>query len=381
MWVIYYLVIPAGFVYAVGLIDVCSFISQNERNAELERKTRFSKEEYATLEFNPSTYAGYLDSLADLRRKQLAKNKIPDMNLYFRDLKQSEMFLACYHDSLNQSGPIGRTILEYVQSKKQEIVDISQSRSMAFSSDKRDRAAIEDIQKYRAVWFPKDIESEKNTKRLPWYFFIPIIVGWFVTFYLRGLFFAALLFLFWRKRLKQKTRVRLGIVSFISSVAIWPYVLFSDIKNRFSEFVSRTEVVSRRNAMLSLFSKQEQKLIEKSKEMTRAEFARYLDSIGMFRRHSLWLSFVVVVIISITPKTVLASTHVMNAKTIAFEKVFHVLDWDIGDTPCLHSEPEDVHVVILREIKKVFHIEIIAKLYKGYLRDIGGIPRFKVNFS
>lgn len=253
-WVIRCLIVPAGFMYAVGTIDFLKFVRCMNQQSALEAKNRFTKEELATLEITPLNYESYLDSIMELRQQQIARDHINDKNLYFHDLKQFDMFLAIYQDSLDQDlQGSGRGKLWVFNSKKQEIIDLSLRVSTSTLPEEMQKKHWKDIDKYRAIYFPTKVKQQKDTDSMTWTAVGTWFFNWFTNLYLRGMLFAGILFLFWRKRLKRKTETRLGVMSFISSLVIWPVIIGMDIKNRFSEFMSMTDIVSRRNAMLSLF--------------------------------------------------------------------------------------------------------------------------------
>ncbi len=296
------IVIPFGLMWATGLPGFIRSINLSSNDPYPHgAEGLFTHAELATLELTPENFWAHTDSLKK-NREEIAKHNKYTPFVYFRDLKQLDMFKAKFYHQLDTTMQ-GRNILISIQTEvTNKLFDISWRQKKSGLTD-----ATVDIDKARSYWFP---EKEKKTKVLAETFswttsvLMPVLY-WMLRVYLRGLPFAFMLFLIWKLNRKKEF---LAPVSFLFSIIVWPIVLGIDIRNRFNQVLMGADVVSRRNSLFTLFSKQEQQLLEFGKRMTTIEFGEHLDSLGMERKHSFASALCVTLFLIIIPASLFPQT-------------------------------------------------------------------------
>lgn len=321
IWVLRYIIIPFAFAQATGLPGKIASIDFSSKGSDATHT--FTKEELATLEVHPSNFRTYYDSLEAVRKQEIKKTGKYDVYTYFYDLKQSHMFEVMYRDSLDKS-PNTRGILLSLFSTRNMFVGMRDENWRSYADINRAK-----IDEARGYWFPKEKEKDIARAKQPpmsWWddFFKPILM-WFIGFYFKGLPIAFVLFLIWKLNLKKdfdeefrwekvKPEMQFAFApgSFLFSVLIWPIVLGIDIRNRFNEFLKKADVISRRNSLFTLFSKQEQQLLEFGKRMTTREFSEHLDSVNMKRKHSFVNALCVTLFLIIVPTSLFPQKATKN---------------------------------------------------------------------
>lgn len=353
----------------------------------------FSSEEFKTLEITPSNYRGYLDSLLALRKRMSAKGRYTPF-LYFRDLKQLRMYERYYRDSLNAT-PSGRFDLVDNNFRTNELCNISLDQWRGSRIAPSDR----DIEKARDFWFPNGKKTGNPSSEITAGSVLAVFGVWFLWFYLRGLPFALILFLIWKFRMKkefnegfrwEKMRPEMHFgaapLSFLLSLLLWPVVLAIDLRNKLSDAVRRVDVIATRGTMLTLFSKQEERLIELGRSMTRKEFMRHLEGIGLVRRHSFAAALLVAILLVLVPGTARTSTRVPVQKQAKAVFAKHVIDRDVGTFPVreLRTEaeicPPSLAVTDRTSEALSFFIRERWRVLEGFSSDIGGVPKISFNF-
>jgi len=299
-WMLKYLGIPAGFMLATGIPQT---IYTWSHQPQISSDDSFTPNEFATLEVTPENFFQYSDSLIKLRKQEIAVKGIYEPMNYFHDWKQFCMFREKYVDSLGEHRESVNIVLA--------ITNTTNTLCGMRDEDwrKNDRVDRKGIDEARYFWFPKererDLKSEKLTAEITWSSTFYWAVGWMSRFYLYGLPTAFILFLIWKFQTRKEF---FAPASFLFSLIIWPIILGIDIRNRFNEFLKKADVVSRRNSLFTLFSKQEQQLLEFGKRMTNVEFGEHLDSLGMERKHSFASALCVTLFLIIIPASLFPQT-------------------------------------------------------------------------
>lgn len=234
---------------------------------------------------------------------------------------------------------------------------------------RRGTVTDQDIDKARRHWMYHD---KPDPDPIPASEIFCSFINWFLRFYLRGLIPAFLLFFIWKCSLKKEV----APISFLISLACWPIILGIDIYNKFQETLRRVDVVSRRTKLLTLFSKQEEQLFNLGKNMSRREFRKHLDSIGMTQNHSFASALLATLFLIIVPvSTFSQSSSLSHSK----EKVI-MIKTDYGGGVYHHVVVQHAVVTIVDEYKEfassvemIFFIKDVLYNYL-FVPDIGKIP-------
>ena len=409
LWILRYLIIPVGFIWSTGIFYGIHYMNTTSENTKDPHST-FTKEELSTLEITPKNVRAYGDSLLKERKREIEKTGIYDPFVYFRDLKQYNMFEKVYHDSLDHSpqgrmlymsslGGVGSTGLNALVAIRDENWRKYDFGAPANPMNKFHK--IMSIDEARHYWFPLDAKRDAEyTKQKPTKFLPDIlipIVAWVLRVYLRGLPIALLLFLIWRIKFRKeyqeaswgdttaKPESVMGFtpLSFLIALLIWPIIIWLDIKNRGNALLRKAEVLSRRKQLFSLVTKGEQRLITLGRSMNRKEFRSYLDSIGMVRKHSFTIALLVTVILALTPqKSNAQEKTLLHTCTVAT----HTVDHDVGThihTICIVHEATipprtEVPRTLLDDI--IHFTNGIFKTLKGFLSGVDGVPKVTNQF-
>jgi len=418
IWVLQHLVITVALFMVTEIPQGIKLINDISNKRAHDKK--FTRQELASLEMNPATVVHYTDSLINTRKMQLKGMGIYDPYLYFHDLKQFEIFKFVYYDSLMKSDVAARMLCnDYTNlaagGKYAALINLSVNswrdndpttrHIFAYLEQTGYLQRTMTLDEAREYWYPDKVAQERiDAKKPPINFLTEIIVPvlqWALRFYLKGLPFAALLFLIWKMKLRQELleeawpmteiaesaeKFRFQPLSFIVSILLWPIVLWIDLKNRLSNLMRRAEVLSRRNTMLSLLSESDQKLIEFGKTVSLAEFRDHLDAIGMTRKHSFASAMIVTMFVIVVPRTIIAAIPVVE---ITHQHVL-ITHTDYGGThyknsfstpPTIHHyEVPDLQYLVSEIITKTtdsifYYFQFQAKLLDGFLRSIDGVPR------
>ncbi len=392
-----HLVLTVGFVIAAGLPQ-----KMKEADSSPTRRAyfTFTPQEIATLEFTPSTQRDYLDALLRAR-KQLATQDSYTYDQYFHDLKQVRMYETRYGDSLNATRD-GQGLMFHLQYVTNEFWSANISCSGSRHSPKWGTLASA-----RAHWFPVDAATEKSLadRKIEWHSIILCFLRWLLGFYLRGLPVACMLFLVWKIRLKKdfedvwwsgsgsesdgELALRKGFapISFLISLALWPFVLAVDLISRASGLFHKAEVISRRSRMLGAFSKQEERLLKLGNTMSIQEFKVYLDSIGMARKHSFAASFAVTMFLVLAPRLLVVAAVGLSEKqgaqtTATISSVQGGFDHDVGPPDVRSFFGGDALVALCGRapsddrLSVIFpYADVLGRLLQGFPADIGGVPK------
>ncbi|MFZ2205623.1 MAG: hypothetical protein WAV23_03455 [Minisyncoccia bacterium] len=412
LWVLRYLLIPVGFIWTTGIFT--QFHKFNFGESEKYSIHTFDSSEIATLEMNPNNAIAYGDSLVQERTRLIQKTGVYDPYLYFRDLKQYEMFEKVYLDSLNKTGNGRCVIISCISgmgmSSKGQLVnlrdenwrkiDVDGLAAQNHTQHSGYMRKIMSIEEARRYWFPSDVARELLVPPVRFWsdIFMPIIT-WLKNIYMRGLPVAFLLFLIWRIKFKKeveetywqyidrkKPEFNFGFapLSFIVSLLFWPIILWIDIRNRLNETLRKVEVLSRRKNMFSLLSRSDKKLVEIGKKMSLKEFREHLENIGMVRKHSFALALVVILCLVITPRMIIPAA--------SFGTIIHItnidnggIDHDVGNSFHIDvSYYEAVIVPLVRIVNSstiyiIYFTNQVWKTMKGFLLDIDGVPKVIIN--
>ncbi len=386
-WMLRRLGIPAGFMLATGMPQTMYHSSQHQSKSPV---TQFTPSELATLEITPENFFHYTDSLKQVREYEVDKKGIYAPSVYFRDLKQLSMFKEKYYEAFNEN----RNQRDMIIEASRTIGNLAGLRSENWRHVLVDRKQISEAHWY---WFPKekqrDLESAKFAAQITWASTTIWFMGWLFRFYLQGLPVAFILFLIWKITLKkdfdeefkwtqekEKPQMYFGIapLSFLISLLMWPIVLGIDIHNKFEETLRRADVVSRRGKLLSLFSKQEERLFELGKKMTQAEFREHLDSIGMIQKHSFASALLVTLFLIIIPASLFpqkTTTHISKEKVIIMKSDYGGggIHYDVfAKSSAMLNYGEDVKQ-FPEFTKRIFFI--IECLYEYmFSADVGKVP-------
>lgn len=315
------------------------------------------------------------------------------------------MFEAVFQDSLNKTHEGRHKILAF-NNIKNNLVALRSDNWRHFEN--LEKATTDSIPGSMSIseathfWFPKT--KIRDTEIAEMYFMEDVgwpVIDWFFRFYLKGLPFAFILFLFWRFRFKEEVdeacygelRERLYFdtgfapLSFFFSLLFWPFVLLADLKNRLVESLMKAEVLSRRKEMLSVFSRQDKRLIALSKQMSFREFRIHLDSLGMRRRHS-FASALFVVLFFVSIQKVFSFP---NYQLSGFETTIHTSassgDADVGWSYSLLDHLDEYAILPsvgwtekVLKFKNIFS-SCAVKAIPGFVRLLEGVPRVSKSFS
>jgi hypothetical protein len=415
LWMLRHLLIPAGFIWSTGIIT--GIISLNKESKSYKDPTQtFTAKELATLEMTPKTIAVYGDSLIQERERHIKETGMYEPFLYFHDLKQYKMFKSKYQDSLALTLE-GRSLimscleglslrglhkLVNLRDENWRNIDFDNVVAQNYTQHAGYKRKMMGVDEAKYYWFPgealRDKAQENSHVSVRSDIVLPFL-HWLLMFYLRGLPLAFLLFLIWKYNLKREfieatwqkdITVHFAPLSFLLSVLIWPIILWIDIKNRGKEALQKAEVISRRENLLSLFSKQEQKMIELGKTMGWAEFQKQLDSMEITRKHALIKALFVMVVISLVPRYSVSQPSYQSCtvqRNLPVQKVgisenVHkkCFMYSITCNPPPDTPVVDLEKIISKKTKKI--ITFINLLYRNtFFPDIEKIPIFTNQYN
>ncbi len=401
MRVLRHLIIPVGFIWSTGIISTFSSMDFSDK-ARRDAFHTFTKNELATLEINPTNAIMYCDTLVAIRTRQVEQTGYYSPMDYFRDLKQLSMFEAVYKDSLDRS-TMGRFIYMNCASPMgatNKLCNLRDSKqSVEWNQDELENA--------RHYWFPLDAIRDAEAKKHPtqwWRDIFSPLLGWLLRIYLRGLPFAFIMLLIWRKRVRKdceeinwqheriaKPKLISGFapLSLLMSLIIWPVILYLDIRSRIKETLYRAELASRRSEVLYLFSAADQKLLETGRKMSLREFRAYLESIGKVRRHSFVFALTVTVLLSVSPQIIAPVIAIQTyTETVVVARPMQS-DYDVGKVPLYKTEYHSYEAVmpqkneaepeITQSILYFYFIEI-GRILKGFATINDGVPKVANQF-
>jgi hypothetical protein len=387
LWVLRHLIISAGLVWATGIPQgiVRTIVEADNRKPYVEYLdgtfARFTEKDFALLEINPQNFLKYTDSLKK-NRQLLALHDQYSLSLYFKDLAQYRMFEVKFYDELNKTQQ-GKFILGSIQFGT---INTLQGFSMQQKSFSIADPTMADV---RDKWLHD--KRDPNAPEFCWMTDIikPVVswlLIWFVKLYLHGFPFALVLFLIWKFNLKREfddasyretLNVKHAPVSFGLSLLLWPLVLWIDIRNRWKREMARTEVLSRRDNMLSVFSKQEEQLLQLSKKMGVREFREHLDSLGMTRKHSIAAAWCVTIFLIVVPTCLFPHSTTPLKKDVTIMKK---VDYGGGGIQKFVQQIEKAQAILFDEI--VFIVEQVRQVFfithwlyeNDFSPDIGKVP-------
>ncbi len=417
IWVLRHLLIPVGFIWATGIFTPLSKMDFSLKGNPNYFLNHFDSTELATLEINLDNAIAYGDSLIKERKRQIKETGFYDPYLYFRDLKQYEMFEKVYLDSINNTPEKKYLMLSCISgmgmSYKSQLVNLRDENwrnlDVYMLTAKNYEQSAEHLQKSMSIaeakkyWFPSETARElASTQGPPVKFWSDIAVPfltWLEKFYFKGFPFAFFLFLIWRIKFKKdieneywgssdvkKPELDFGFapLSFLISVLLWPVILWMDIRNRWSETLRRTEMLSRRKNMFSLLSKPEKKLVEIGRRMSLKEFRIHLDSIAIKRKHSFTSAFIVTISLIIIPRVmvpVFACNDVSHNQTVITNTDYGGAHHDDGHSFQTISfsleaiSPPEIRMTE-RPAPEIIHFyDPDIKVLSGFLRKIIGVPK------
>ncbi len=390
-WVLRYLVIPVAFIWSLGIFNV-SWKTDNKFEIY-----NFDSADYKTLEICPNNAISYSDSILRKRKELIAKGENYEPYLYFRDLKQFEMFNIVYHDFLDKTDS-GRCIVLRFScgiGGTGAITNLRDDnwRNLSFENRKTDGNTFNkmNITEARAFWFANQekqllanrIESEK--------FFWPTVWNWLFVSYFRGMLVAFILFLIWIKRFKKdcedvywryenlkQPKNEFSLLSFIYALLMWPIILIQDIRNRGKETLKKADVLSRRKNMFSIFSKEEERLLKLGRKMTLRQFRNHLNEQGLVRKHSLLVALCILPILTFSFHTKSHENYHAQKKVTVYSK--HYIDNDVGKEKIstfsidIYLPQEDISILLLIKQKVIF-FNYIFRLSDGFLQKPRGVPK------
>lgn len=344
---------------------------------------RFTEKDFETLEIRPESFLHYADSIRH-HRQVLAEHEQYTQFLYFRDLAQFKMFEIKFRDSLND---LPGTQRMDIQVSLGGFGVVSHLQSIC-NSQKTFSRNDQEIAKARAYWLH---DSPRDDVKINWWpeVVVPLLV-WFFNFYVRGFPFALILFIIWKLKMKQdfdyafkweekKPQHYFGIAptSFLFSLLLWPIVLGIDIGNRFQEMLRRADVVSRRASLFTLFSKQDERLVQLGKRMNRKEFREHLDSLGMIQKHSFASALIVTLFLVIIPQSLFPHTTTQVKKDLVIMKK---VDYGGGGISHAFDYIKKVEAIIVPQfevfaepLQKIFFVT--DWVYENdFSPDIGKVP-------
>jgi len=399
--VLRHLLIPAGFLWAVGFFNLIHYISSIK---ESDVTLTFSTEEMSTLEISSSNLGEYGDSLYKERNKSINKTGFYEPYLYFRDLKQFSMFESKYRKTKKENPNFNHLWLT-LSMQQQSIVGLRDNNWRNIDWDNlsnypRAQEKRMTIGEARNFWFPefaiKEAESRQNqSKNLSEAGHA--ITSWLLKLYLKGLPIAFILFLIWRIRLRteiddqywekeeRKPQFESGFtpLSFLISLIIWPILVYKNIKDNLNNDLRKTEILSRRKNMLSLLSKQDKELYVLSKEMSLKEFRVHLDTLGIKRKHSFKVALLVVFFFVFAVKIEAGVKLNLDGKYLITNIV---VDNDVGYIysftyfiESLATLSNTSSIGKITKTKSIFSL-LKIKVVNGFTRLIDGIPKVSNQF-
>lgn len=382
LWVLKYLIVPFGFVWATGII---SGIQNLEKTKTQDPYSTFTQQELSTLVFTPSNFNHVFDSIISVRKKEFELKKYYSAHTYFSDLKQMYMYTAVYRDSIT-----AYALDPWITMRRNKLTHLRDTYGHVFNKiaqEHHDAAEANErsIEAAREYWFPLEkaerIEREQNPFSWTRDFLIPCST-WFTRFYLNGFIFALILFGFWRKRISQEFD-QPSLISFFLCLIIWPLILAIDIRNKMSELLDRAEVISRRKKMFTLFSEQEKQLLALRKTMSFSEFKAHLDDLGMRQNHYLGTALVATFFLLIIPQSVVLAieTSVIKKDIVSIRECDHGNESiiDASGYSCIKilSTYPEIPAIPSEAILIVFsRFQAFAWFYFcDFIPDIGSVPK------
>lgn len=380
LWVFRHLVVPVGLIWATGIFSVFTTVKANRKMAQ--PYVTFDSLALASLEMTPATIDAYGDSLYSLREQEIKTTGIYSPYDYFHDFRQYRMFEARYKDSLDGTLEGRCMILRCLSSFGGTLGKLVNLRDSNWRNGKNSQ----DFEEARAYWFPTEAAREREAAKHPIRWnddVLKPVLSWLIRFYVRGLPFAFIMLLFWRIRLKEENQCLTFLpCSFILSWLAWPIVLGIDLRNRMYTLLRMTEIMSRRENMLSLLSSKETSLLKLGKSMSRKDFRLHLDGIGLVRRHSFRyaLAFTVLFMVLLPGIRTYAAPHIVRT-----EKQMYVTQYVSADTgpprACgIYSWRDtmlkDHETVFERMSVILFHLPLtIGRVLTGFLLEVRCVPK------
>lgn len=388
LWVLKYLIVPFGFIWATGIISGLKTLQKTDSR---DPYFTFSVEEMKTLFLTPENLTQACDSIIDLRKKQIKEVGYYDPYDYFSDLKQVRMFTVAYR---HRGGEMTERHLQFVIFEKTQTITAIRDENwrnqngyqfVGKTYQQLAKKGTMSIQEAREHWFPleKAEREMRETQPTNWRTEVIIpILEWMLRFYLKGFGFALILFGLWRKKISQEF-AQSSFISFFLCLIIWPIILGIDIRNKMSELLSHAEVISRRKKMFTLLSEQEKQLLALRKTMTFREFKIHLDELGLTRHHGLGSALIVTCFLVIVPKSVFPTTQT----TVIKKDHVSVMESDYGDKNVTSDLSEcDTHIHGLlpeeplvpddRYFKIFYSYQLFCWLYFcEFIPDIGSVPK------
>ncbi|MBP6866503.1 MAG: hypothetical protein KBC12_03105 [Candidatus Pacebacteria bacterium] len=405
LWILRYLLIPVGFIWATGIIDGIIAIENADRQADPWRG--FSAEELATLQITPDNLRAFGDSLSKERKRHIKETGFYEPFLYFGDLKQFSMFEAVFQDSLDKTHE-GRSKILFFNNMKNNLVGLRSDNWRRFENlEKATTDSIEgsmSITEAQHFWFPKVAKEDALRAKEPpvqlWSDVSVPFLLWFFGFYLKGMPFAFILFLIWRFRFRAEVDdlyweeaerpvldTNYKPLSFVLCLLVWPILVYLNLRNQWSESMRKADVLSRRQDMLSLLSEQDKKLLDLGRRMSLREFRTFLDELEMQRKHSFVSAlFVVLFFVSIQRIFPHQSQQLFGYNTVTHIEVSSG-DTDVGWSYLLADHLDDFVILpsvgwsekVLR-IKNIFSSNAV-KAIPGFVRLLEGVPKVSKSFA
>ncbi len=400
IWILRYLLIPAGFLWAAGFFAVIKYIHSIEESDPLSELSNFSKAEMSTLGISSLSHLSkYSDSLVDARTKLVEETGLYDPYLYFGDLKQFFMFEAKCNQMKEQDKKL-RYFYPELSFQRERIVGLmcENWRKIDWDDLATNYPGKMSINEARDCWLPKTLEE---TSQQPSEFWTGLFFGifrWFLNFYLKGLPIAFVLFVIWRLKFKSEAEEEywgkeskpefessFAPLSFVLSLIAWPVIVYRNLRDKLSDKVKKAELLSRRKEILSLLSKQDKELYALSQKMSLREFRVHLDALGLKRKHSFGLALLLVFFLTTTLRISARVTCPLSEKCVVSNVV---IDHDVGSTYFLSYDmhgrailPEfGLNQKIPKKTKNIFSI-LKVRVAKGFTRLIDGVPKVMNQFA
>ncbi len=402
IWVIRHLIIPVLFIFwTTGLFNGIMTLEKESKDYTSGMRG-YTKEDFATMQIHPHNALKYKDSVIALRKQTIAQKGIYDPYDYIYDFKQIQLFNLRYGKEMDETIESRKILLNIVsgftngmQAQLYTMFDNSRTEQQKRGSGFHGMGPMRLPETMSLEQARKVLLHEKDPEPFHWNpkVFIPFLY-WFLQIYLRGLPVAFIMLLIWRLRFKddidkeywyglQKpdSAINLGPLSFFVSLLLWPIILGLDIRARMTEAFHQTDVLIRRKKMLTVFSKAEEQILKAGKTMSIREFRRYLDSLGLQKQHSFGLGFIMLIIITVTPKLISAKPLHQTDSKIKYTISYTNPDYggpDIHHPSIAHfialvtNYEQEVTLQILQKIRLVIDD---TPLSAGFYPDIGVIPR------
>lgn len=404
IWVTRHLIIPVLFIFwTTGLFNGIITLERESKDYT-SGMHGYTKEDFATMQIHPHNAAKYRDSIIELRKQTITKKGIYDPYDYIYDYKQIQLFNLRYREKMDETVENRIVLMSIVSGfangMQGELYNM-------FNKSRRKQQNGGGFHGMGPTRLPETMSleqarkillHEKDPEPINWSLrmFLPLLC-WLLQIYLRGLPIAFVLFLIWRIKFKddieneswyglQKPNyvINMGPLSFLVSLLLWPIILGLDIRARMSEVIHKTDVLIRRKKMLTVFSKAEEQILKAGRTMSIREFRRYLDSLGLQKQHSFGFGFIMLIIITVTPKLILAKP--IHQTDFKIKYTVSYTNPDYGG-PDIHH-PSIVHFmtlvadceqeVIVTILQKIRYIIDDMPLQIGFYPDIGVVPRIVI---